>query len=96
MHMPVCGISRYLIYNYSPPFIKLWPGAYEWNRFAFLGPFAPSVKGFGLLLCRQHRLNCIVSEAFLTLKQGHRKYSISREGSWEERGSQKGREKVNS
>lgn len=93
--VPGCVISRCLIYNYSSLFVTLWAGAYEGDRFASLGPFAFSVKGFSLLLCRQRGLNCIASKAFLTPKQGHGKYSL-RGGSWEERGSREGRGKVNS
>lgn len=98
IYMSGCVISRCQIYNCSSLFARLWPGACEWARFAFLGSCALSIKGFSLLLCRQHGLNCIASETFLTLKQGHRKYSL-RGGSWEERGkrgSEKGREEVNS
>lgn len=86
--MPGCVISRCQIYNCSSLFVRLGPGACEWATFAFLGSCAFSIKSFTLLLCRQHGLNCIASEAFPTLKQGHRKYSL-RGGSWEEGGSEK-------
>lgn len=91
--MPGCIISRCQSYNYSSLFVRLWPGAYERARFAFLGPFALSVKGFSLLLCQQHGLNCIASEAFLTLQQGHRKYS-SEEAAGRRGGAKKGGRKL--
>ena len=65
VHVLRCVISRCLISNCSSLFVTLWAGAYERNRFAFLGPFAFSVKDFSLLLCRQCGLNSIASEAFL-------------------------------
>lgn len=93
VHTPGCVISRCQIYDHSSLFVRLRPGAHERGRLAFLGPFPPSVKGFSLLLCRQPWLNCIASEAFLTLMQGHRKYSLSG-GSWEETRSKKGGRKL--
>lgn len=95
VHVPRCVISRCQICNYSSLFIRIWPDAYQRDRFAFLGPFARSVKDFSLLLRWQCRWNCIVSEAFLTPKQGHRKYSL-RTGSWEETESTERRQQVNS
>ena len=65
VHVLWCVISRCLISNYSSLFVTLWAGAYERNRFAFLGPFAFFVKDFSLLLCRQCGLNSLSSEAFL-------------------------------
>lgn len=76
--MPGCVISRCQIYNCSSLFVRLWPGACEWATFAFLSSCALSIKGFTLLLCRQHGLNCIASEAFPTQKAGSQKVQPQR------------------